>query len=173
MFEDSFDEDDGEDAADRWLHVWPTGSRRAYDDMVDFTATRPDQRLRERLDRALDGRGAFRRFKDVVFAWPGDREDWLVFAEDHRRGRGEWTGARMLAADLTSPGNLSCRPMRRKPSWKAIAIAVTSVGRASSARENSRMYGAWLSLPAVDSGSSPVADQGLVNLDVPLAHAFA
>jgi Uncharacterised protein family (UPF0158) len=91
VFEDSFDEDDGEDAADRWLPVWPTGSRRAYDDMVDFAATRPDQRLRERLDRALDGRGAFRRFKDVVFAWPGDREDWLVFAEDRRRGRArEW-----------------------------------------------------------------------------------
>jgi len=78
-----------------------------------------------------------------------------------------------LAADLTKDGKSSCRPMRRRPSWKAIAIAVTSVGRASSVRENSRMYGAWLSLPAVDSGSSPVADQGLVNLDVPLAHAFA
>ncbi len=40
-FEDTFDEEDVEDdAPDRWLHVWPTGSRRAYNDMVDFIATR-------------------------------------------------------------------------------------------------------------------------------------
>jgi hypothetical protein len=45
-FEDTFEEEE-DDAPDRWLHVLPTGSRRAYDDMVDFTATRADQRLRE------------------------------------------------------------------------------------------------------------------------------
>jgi uncharacterized protein UPF0158 len=90
-FEESFDEDEDEDDPDRWLHVWPTGSRRAYNDMVDFTATRTDQRLRERLDRALEGRGAFRRFKDVLFDWPNDREDWFVFSEERRRGRArEW-----------------------------------------------------------------------------------
>ena len=89
-FEDTFEEEE-DDAPDRWLHVLPTGSRRAYDDMVDFTATRTDQRLRERLDHALDGRGAFRRFKDVLFDRPDDREDWFVFSEDRRRGRArEW-----------------------------------------------------------------------------------
>ena len=89
-FEDTFEEEE-EDALDRWLHVLPKGSRRAYDDMVDFTATRTDQRLRERLDHALDGRGAFRRFKDVLFDRPDDREDWFVFSEDRRRGRArEW-----------------------------------------------------------------------------------
>ncbi|MDT4970714.1 MAG: hypothetical protein QOG22_857 [Pseudonocardiales bacterium] len=92
VFEESLDDDaDNDDDPDRWLHVWPAGSRRAYDDMVDFTATRTDQRLRERLDRALDGRGAFRRFKDALFDWPGDREDWFAYSEDRRRGRArEW-----------------------------------------------------------------------------------
>ncbi len=91
VFEESFDEDDGQDEPDRWLHVWPTGPRRAYDDMVHFMATRPDQRLRERLDRALEGRGSFRRFEDVLLDWPNDREDWFVFSEDRRRGRArEW-----------------------------------------------------------------------------------
>ena len=91
-FEDTFDEEDVEDdAPDRWLHVWPTGSRRAYNDMVDFIATRTDQQLREQLDLALDGRGAFRRFKNVLFDWPDDREDWFVFSDDRRRGRArEW-----------------------------------------------------------------------------------
>jgi Uncharacterised protein family (UPF0158) len=90
-FEDSFDEDQDEDDPDRWLHVWPTGSRRAYNDMVDFTGTRGSRALAARLDRALEGRGAFRRFKDVLFDWPEGREEWFVFSEDRRRGRArEW-----------------------------------------------------------------------------------
>ncbi len=91
VFDESVDEDDRQEEPDRWLHVWPTGSRRAYGDMVDFAATRSDRRIRERLDRALEGRGSFRRFKDVLLDWPDDREDWFVFSEDRRRGRArEW-----------------------------------------------------------------------------------
>jgi Uncharacterised protein family (UPF0158) len=88
VFEDSPDDDaDNDDDPDRWLYVWPVGSRCAYNDMVDFTATRTDHRLRNRLDSALEGRGAFRRFKDALFDWPADREDWFVYSEDRRRGR--------------------------------------------------------------------------------------
>ncbi len=36
-FEDSFAQDEDDDDPDRWLHVWPMGSRRAYNDMLDFT----------------------------------------------------------------------------------------------------------------------------------------
>lgn len=90
-FEDSFAQDEDDDDPDRWLHVWPMGSRRAYNDMLDFTATRASQTLSARLERALQGRGAFRRFKDVLFDWPQDREAWYAFSEDRRRGRArEW-----------------------------------------------------------------------------------
>jgi len=92
-FDDSSDDDDEDedDDPDRWLYVWPTGSRRAYNDMVDFTATRESRTLAARLERALEGRGAFRRFKDVLFDWPEDRDAWFVFSEDRRRGRArEW-----------------------------------------------------------------------------------
>lgn len=92
-FDDSSDDDDDDedDDPDRWLYVWPTGSRRAYNDMVDFTATRESRTLAARLERALEGRGAFRRFKDVLFDWPEDRDAWFVFSEDRRRGRArEW-----------------------------------------------------------------------------------
>jgi hypothetical protein len=92
VFEESLEDDaDDDDDPDRWLHVWPAGSRRAYNDMLDFTATRTDQRLRDRLDQTLDGRGAFRRFKDALLDWPADREDWFAYSEDRRRGRArEW-----------------------------------------------------------------------------------
>lgn len=83
--------DDDDEDPDRWLYIWPTGSRRAYNDMVDFTATRESRTLAARLERALEGRGAFRRFKDVLFDWPEDRDAWFVFFEDRRRGRArEW-----------------------------------------------------------------------------------
>jgi hypothetical protein len=70
----------------RWLGVWPQGSGAGYRDMVEFAAGRSD-RLRALLEVALGGRGAFRRFKDVLFDWPDDREEWFVFSEDRSRGR--------------------------------------------------------------------------------------
>ncbi|MGN6606899.1 MAG: UPF0158 family protein [Jatrophihabitans sp.] len=89
------DEDGGvtdEDA--RWLDVEPLGSRAAYRDMVDFAATRTDDRLRRRLESAIEGRGAFRRFRDALADSPEDRDEWFTFADDRRRGRArEWLAA--------------------------------------------------------------------------------
>jgi hypothetical protein len=36
---------------------------------------------------AVDGRGAFRRFKDVLMERPDDRADWYAFSAERRRGR--------------------------------------------------------------------------------------
>ena len=47
--------------------------------MVQFTRTIDDPRLRELLEVALDGRGAFRRFKDMLARWPKERERWFAF----------------------------------------------------------------------------------------------
>jgi hypothetical protein len=46
--------------------------------MVDFTATRQNRHLANRLDITLNGRGAFRRFKDVLFEWPDDGSSILT-----------------------------------------------------------------------------------------------
>jgi hypothetical protein len=75
------------DDPDRWLAVWPEGSRAAYRDMADFAASRTDSRLAAQLDIALDGRGAFGRFKRVLSDWPDDRAEWFAFADDRSRGR--------------------------------------------------------------------------------------
>jgi hypothetical protein len=74
------------DDEDRWLGVWPLGSGAAYRDMVHFASSRSG-RLRELLDVAINGRGAFRRFKNVLYDWPDDRADWFAFSEDRSRGR--------------------------------------------------------------------------------------
>lgn len=88
VFSDSDDDqDEDDDDPDQLLYVWREGPQRAYYDMVVFTATRESRALAERLERALEGRGAFRRFKDALMDWPDDREDWFVFSEDRRSGR--------------------------------------------------------------------------------------
>lgn len=45
--------------------------------MVEFTETVSDLRLREKLAVALDGRGAFGRFKRVLGDYPEERERWF------------------------------------------------------------------------------------------------
>ncbi|MEA2501288.1 MAG: hypothetical protein QOD01_1399, partial [Actinomycetota bacterium] len=41
----------------------------------------------DRLWIAIQGRGAFRRFKDVLNRWPDEVDRWYAFSEDRQRGR--------------------------------------------------------------------------------------
>jgi hypothetical protein len=41
-----------------------------------------DLALRERLLIAIDGKGAFRRFKDVLLAFPAERERWFAYRSE-------------------------------------------------------------------------------------------
>lgn len=58
-----------------------------YNDMDEFIGTIEDERLRERLDEAIHGKGAFRRFKDVLAHHPKVLEDWYIFKDDQVRQR--------------------------------------------------------------------------------------
>ena len=80
------DEDDELDAG-WWLPVRSEGSREGYRDMQDFIAAVPDEDRRDRLAIAIQGRGAFRRFKDVLARWPEEFERWYAFSEERQRGR--------------------------------------------------------------------------------------
>jgi hypothetical protein len=80
------DEDESEDP-ERWLPVHPEGSGEGYRDMEDFIATVRDPGQADRLAIAINGRGAFRRFKDVLTRWPDERERWFVFSNERQRGR--------------------------------------------------------------------------------------
>lgn len=64
------------------------GSRAGYADMADFTVSVRDKQVRDRLERALEGKGAFRRFRDEIHRTPGETtEQWYLFSEERRRGR--------------------------------------------------------------------------------------
>jgi hypothetical protein len=84
---------------DRWLFIGSQiGSRGGYDDMVDFTGLVRDNRLRGKLDRALEGKGAFRRFRDELHDASGEvLHRWHVFSDERTRGRARaWLAERGL-----------------------------------------------------------------------------
>src|SRR5579872_6136847 len=63
----------------RFLRVDPASSREQYRWMERFVASVSEPALRERLLIAIDGKGAFRRFKDVLLAYPAERERWFSY----------------------------------------------------------------------------------------------
>jgi hypothetical protein len=90
----------GEDAAidveeepDRWLRFNRTGSRDGWRDMAAFAQRQRDVALRERLERAIEGKGAFGRFRDLVHE-EDLAEQWYAYSTDRQMGR-----ARELLAD--------------------------------------------------------------------------
>jgi hypothetical protein len=83
-----------------WLWVEGEGSRAAYRDMVLFTETLTDPDKVERLRDALDGRGAFRRFRNVLSRWSDDFTRWHFFSDDRQRGRARaWLADRGYTPD--------------------------------------------------------------------------
>jgi hypothetical protein len=88
-----------EDEIDAWLeagrliHIEPLGSRVEYRWMEEFTTTVRDARLRDRLEVALAGRGAFRRFKDTLLDFPAERERWFALRDERLQAAArEWLG---------------------------------------------------------------------------------
>lgn len=71
----------------RYVAVPRDETHEAYRDMADFIPTIADERLRERLADAIDGRGAFGRFKRVLSAHDDERERWYAFRDARQRDR--------------------------------------------------------------------------------------
>jgi hypothetical protein len=65
-----------------FLRVEPASSREQYRWMEKFVGSVVDEALRERLIISIDGKGAFRRFKDVLLAYPAERERWFSYRAD-------------------------------------------------------------------------------------------
>jgi len=76
-----------EDQTGRFLGIDPEDPHEWYRDMEEFIATVADSRLRELLVVAIAGKGAFRRFKDVLIQAPHERERWFRFQEERVNGR--------------------------------------------------------------------------------------
>ena len=72
-------------AAGHVIPVEPLPSSVEYGWMADFTDSVAEPRLQEMLRVVLNGRGAFRRFKDVLGGFPEERTHWFAFREGRMR----------------------------------------------------------------------------------------
>ena len=113
--EDDDDEDDGPDEIDddaalpewqregralaaqvradgeRYVGIPQTESHEAYRVMEDFIDRLPDARIQERLEGAIAGKGAFRRFKGVLLDYRHVREEWFQYeATVKRQWAADW-----------------------------------------------------------------------------------
>jgi len=79
------------DVETRYIAVPRTETKEAYQDMEDFIETVDDPRLQQRLDDAIQGRGAFRRFRGVLEEEPRYLQRWYAFRDAAQRRRAlEW-----------------------------------------------------------------------------------
>jgi hypothetical protein len=92
-----------------YLRIEPVSSREQYRWMERFIPMVEDGPLRAQLSQAIDGKGAFRRFKDVLIAFTTERERWFAFRSERLRVFMEaWLAANAM------------RPVAR-PTWNADA----------------------------------------------------
>jgi hypothetical protein len=104
--DDGLSEDEIDDAlnAGRLVYVEPLGSRIEYQWMAEFTGTMRNAQLRNRLEVALDGRGAFRRFKSALLDFPAERDRWFAFRDQRLRAAAcEWLEAVGLEPTTAPP----------------------------------------------------------------------
>ncbi len=71
----------------RYIGVPEADPHEGYRDMEDFIATVKDGRLQDRLWRAIQGRGAFRRFKDVLAEYFHEEQRWFEYKDARLRQR--------------------------------------------------------------------------------------
>jgi predicted nucleotidyltransferase len=91
--EEDLDED-GETDNPNIVFIDSIGSDESYHDMEDFSASVRDPRARDLLLRAIQGRGAFRRFKDTLFDFPDLSKAWFAYHESCLERRAiEWLAA--------------------------------------------------------------------------------
>ena len=68
---------------DRWLFLPCLGSRAVRQDMAEFAAMIKYLPMRQRIEHAIEGLGAFHRFRDLIYA-EGLASDWQAFSDSRR-----------------------------------------------------------------------------------------
>ena len=84
---------------DDYLYIEPISSREQYRWMEEFIEVTEEPNLKDKLNIAIDGKGAFRRFKDVLVGYPEERERWFAKrAVKLRTHITEWLTAKNIEA---------------------------------------------------------------------------
>jgi hypothetical protein len=82
------------DESGRYVDIPRKTSSEAYDLMVEFARSVTNSNLKEKLEIALDGKGTFRRFKNVISDYPDEEKRWFAFKDKRMREEViEWLNA--------------------------------------------------------------------------------
>ena len=82
---DGFDDDELQDQG--WIVVHPNRGRASFEDMSTFAQAVGDVRARDVLLVALEGKGAFRRFRDALRTLPDLRDQWHIWSDARSESR--------------------------------------------------------------------------------------
>lgn len=72
-------------ADNNYLRIAPVSSREQYRWMERYIPMVEEPELRAKLAASIDGKGAFRRFKDVLMNHSSERERWFAFRSERLR----------------------------------------------------------------------------------------
>jgi hypothetical protein len=97
---------------ERYVKIDPASSREQYRWMERFVTSVAESELRDRLLIAIDGKGAFRRFKDALLSFPAERERWFNYRANLLHFHiNQWFESKGLEPDPPSPwGEVSLPP---------------------------------------------------------------
>jgi hypothetical protein len=101
------------DDAGRFQDIPAVDRHESYRLMEEFIGTVQQDRPRDVLSRAIDGKGAFRRFKDALLDFPVLREQWFDF---HAKRKREWAEEWLESIGLRStwaPPKRACNCLGR------------------------------------------------------------
>lgn len=118
-----------------YLRIDAVSSREQYRWMERFIPMTDDPELRQKLAHAIDGKGAFRRFKDVLMSYGPDRERWFVFRSERLRTfMDAWLNAHGIRAIPRPAWGPDRRPPDSEPMPESAAPSSTDVDAPKSSR---------------------------------------
>ena len=140
---------DDDEPEDRGLvPIESYGSRAAYGDMVTFASAVSDRRAADLLQRALEGRGAFRRFRDTLHEFEELVGPWRAYAQARSELRAiDW----LLNEGHVDPADADVATTTRDA---AASSVLESVGHTSGLRlDVIELAGRWADIEAaVEAG---------------------
>jgi hypothetical protein len=141
-------------AADsNYLRIDPVSSREQYRWMERYIPMVEDPELQGKLTQAIDGKGAFRRFKDVLMGYGPERERWFSFRSERLRifmeawlnahalnpvARPTWTADTPRPPEAGAPAEAApaeARPDRRGRSAESLRKTLREIGESLGPRD--------------------------------------
>lgn len=103
-------------AKDQFVAIDTVPSRIQYQWVDEFTKSIEDETLQARMEAAINGKGAFRRFKDILLTMPDERRRWFEFRDQKMRDRiMEWVREKGIEPLNDPPWVEDARPAAERP----------------------------------------------------------